>query len=85
MLQSCTSETKPSRTQEQSCSLWTLTHQTSGQTVVAPSVAYNQVQRDVNITTHIHVEPSSAGNTGRINGPLQGNQTPTSGRWTALR
>ncbi|XP_041918877.1 NACHT, LRR and PYD domains-containing protein 12-like [Alosa sapidissima] len=35
----------------------------SSQTVVAPSVSHNQVQRDVNITTHIHVQPSSAVNT----------------------
>ncbi|KAL2096314.1 hypothetical protein ACEWY4_008462 [Coilia grayii] len=30
---------------------------------VAPSVSHNQVQRDVNITTHVHVQPSPAINT----------------------
>ncbi|XP_042564717.1 NACHT, LRR and PYD domains-containing protein 1 homolog [Clupea harengus] len=38
--------------------------QNSSQTV-APSVSHNQVQRDVNITTHIHVQPSPAVNTDR--------------------
>ncbi|XP_062381826.1 NACHT, LRR and PYD domains-containing protein 1 homolog [Sardina pilchardus] len=49
---------QPSRSTAQGSSQETDTDQTSGQTVVSPSVAHNQVQRDVNITTHIHGVPT---------------------------